>query len=289
MKRGKILSQIKSSLAVPALAAAILPQMPGILVHAAILTAVPAQGDGTMLMPLVAYHANTGNVTVDLSMINETAQLSPLLVSDPNDSFDPADPWFDSLDPSQKGLAFNVQYGFTMDPNTDLLPGGQQLWIREITNSPNLGFYNYSATPKLWAPIFGTDGSTNATYWSGMMWMLAATAPPGTNNYSAAFEVYVANSTTGQEAPGSSSGPFVLNWTDVPDGRPQLNIATDVAKGIVISWPAGATNWVLVSSASLASANWTLVTNAPVPINGQSAVYFAGGAPQCFFCLQRNP
>jgi hypothetical protein len=58
--------------------------------------------------------------------------------------------------------------------------------------------------------------------------MPAATAPPGTNNFSATFEVYVLNTATGREVPGSSSGPFVPNWTDAPDGRPQLNIATNL-------------------------------------------------------------
>ena len=53
--------------------------------HGATLTSVPTQG--SMLMPDVRYHADTANVTVDLSMIDEVAQLTPLLVSNPNDSF----------------------------------------------------------------------------------------------------------------------------------------------------------------------------------------------------------
>jgi hypothetical protein len=287
MRHSKFRLKIKTPLIGPVLAVAILGQIPGASIRAAILTNVPMQGD--MLMADVTYHADADGVTVDLSMIDEVAQLTPLLVSNPNDSFDPADPWFNDLDPSEQGLAFNLQYGFTMDPNTDMLPDGEQLWIREITNSPNLGICNYSATPELWAPIFGTAGSTNAAYWSGMMWMLAVTAPPGTNNYSATFEVYVANSTTGQEVPGSSSGPFVLNWTDVPDGRPQLTVAPNLANGIVVSWPASATNWTLVSAADLTSGIWTPLTNLPVAFNGQSAVSLGRGAPQQFFRLLRNP
>ena len=129
--------------------------------HAAPQTSVPMQGG--MSMPMVAYHADSDSATVDLSVINETAQITPLLASNPNDNFDPGDPWFSDLDPSQQGLAFSRRYGFDMDPNTDLLPANRQLWIRADTNSPNLAFYNYSATPALWAPIFGTAGSTNAT------------------------------------------------------------------------------------------------------------------------------
>jgi hypothetical protein len=255
--------------------------------HGATLTSVPMQGG--MLMPDVWYHADTTNVTVDLSMMDGVAQLTPLQASNPNDSFHPGDPWFDSLDPSRQGLAFNLQYGFAMDPDTDMLPDGQQLWIRDITNSPNLGIYNYSTTPKLWAPIFGTNGSTNATYWSGMMWMLAATAPPGTNNFSATFEVYVVDTTTGKEVPGSSSGPFILNWTDVPDGRSQLTIAAAATNGLVLTWPASATNWTLVSTTDLTPANWTFVTNLPVASNGQAAVYLEGAAAQQFFTMLRNP
>jgi len=253
---------------------------------AATLTSVPMNGD--MLMPDVYYHADSNTVSVDMSMIMEVPQLTPLLICNPNDRFDPADPWFDSLDPSQQGLAFNLQYGFVMDPNTDMLPDGLQLWIRDITNSPNLGIYNYSATPALWTPIFGTDGSTNAVEWSGMMWMLAATAPPGTNSYSATFEIYVADA-TGQEVPGSSSGTFVLTWTDVPDGRPQLNIAVSATNSLVVSWLASATNWALVSTTNLTSLNWAPVTNSPVTLNGQAAVYLEGAAPQQFFTMRRNP
>ena len=57
--------------------------------------------------------------------------------------------------------------------------------------------------------------------------------------------------TTGLEVPGSSSGPFVLNWTDVPDGRPQLNIAALAPGQVQLTWPASATNWTLVSASTL--------------------------------------
>ncbi|MCX6914773.1 MAG: hypothetical protein NT167_17280, partial [Verrucomicrobia bacterium] len=82
-------------------------------VSAAVLTNVPMQGG--MLMPKVWYHADSDTVTVDLSDILVTAQLTPLLISNPSDSFSPGDPWFDSLDPSRQGLAFSRRYGFDMD------------------------------------------------------------------------------------------------------------------------------------------------------------------------------
>ena len=121
------------------------------------------------------------------------------------------------------------------------------------------------------------------------MWHVGVTSPPGTNNYSATFEVYVVDTTTGQEVPGSSSGPFVLNWTSVPDGRPQLTIAAVASNGVAITWPASATNWTLVSTTNLTAADWTSVTNSSVTSNGQAVVYLEGAAPPLFFTMLRNP
>jgi hypothetical protein len=262
-------------------------------IHAAILATVPRQG--SMLMPEVYYHENTDSVTVDLSAINVIAQLTPLLVSNPNDSFNPADPWFQYLDPSQQGLAFSRRYGFDMDAMSDYLPGNRALWIHKLSGSPELSFYDYNdfVSPKTWNPIFGTAGTSNAVYWNELMWHIGVTArpaPPGrTNNYSAMFEVYVVNPTTSQEVPGSSSGPFVLNWTDVPDGRPALAINRTDTNSIILTWPSSAVNWSLVSSTNLNSTNWTTVTNAVVLSGNQSAVSLDSLTVQQFFRLRRNP
>jgi hypothetical protein len=257
--------------------------------QAAVLTTVPMQGG--MLMPVVSYHADSGRVTVDLSHIGVVAQLTPLLVSNPKDNFESAAPWFACLDPSRQGLAFSRRYGFDMDPNTDLLPDNCQLWIRKTAGSNNLAIYDYNASssPRRWTPIFGTAGSTNATYWSGLMWHVGVAAPPGTNQYSATFEVYVVNTTTGLEVPGSSSGAFDLSWTTVPDGRPPLRIAPNPGGGTVISWPGTSADWTLVSSTNLASSDWVPVSEPAVPANGQFTVYIESGSLQKFYRLQRNP
>ncbi len=257
-------------------------------VSAAVLSTVPMQGG--MLMPEVYYHADTDTVTVDLSAISVTAQLTPLLISNPSDSFSPTDPWFDSLDPSRQGLAFSRRYGFDMDAMSDIPPDNRQLWIRKLSGSPDLGIYDYnaSATPKLWAPIFGTAGTTNATYWSGLMWHVGVAGPPGTNTYTATFEVYVVNTDNGLEVPGSSSAPFVLNWTSVPDGRPQLTIAVLAPGQVQFTWPASATNWALVSASTLSAPIWSAVTNAPVTVNNQFALTLNAAAPEQFFRLKLN-
>ena len=257
-------------------------------VPATVLTTVPFQGG--MLMPEVYYHADSNTVTVDLSNIIVTAQLTPLLVSNPKDSFSPDDPWFDALDPSRQGLAFSRRYGFDMDAMSDIPPDNRQLWIRKLSGSPDLGIYNYNAstTPKTWTPIFGTAGTSNAMYWDRWMWHVGVAAPPGTNTYTATFEVYVVNTDNGLEVPGSSSAPFVLNWTDVSDGRPQLNIAAPAPGQVQLTWPASATNWTLVSASTLNASSWSVVTNTLVTLGNQFSVTLNAAAPAQFFRLKLN-
>ena len=108
-------------------------------VRAAILTAVPMQGG--MVMPMVSYHAADGRLHV--MMPPETPQLTPLLVSHPGDGFDPADPWFDALDPGRQGQSFSRRYGFVMDTVTDPLPAASWLPL---------------ARPVLGLPISTNDG-----------------------------------------------------------------------------------------------------------------------------------
>jgi hypothetical protein len=257
--------------------------------HAVVLSTVPRQGG--MLMPEVYYHADSDSVTVDLSAISITAQLTPLLVSNPNDSFNPADPWFEGLDPSRQGLAFSRRYGFDMDPMTDYLPGNRVLWIRRLASSPELSFYDYNdfVSPKTWSPIFGTAGTDNAVYWSGVMWHIGVTAPPGTNSFSAAFEIYVVNADTGEEVAGSSSGAFVLNWTDVSDGRPALTIAPTASNQFTVSWPTPAVNWDLLTATNLTSTNWIACANAVQTQGANSFITFSNAPARQFFRLERNP
>jgi hypothetical protein len=251
--------------------------------RAATLTGVPMQGG--MVMPKVAYHAGNGSLTV--TMPTTVPQLTPLLVSNPGDGFDPADPWFGALDPSAQGKAFSRSYGFVMDGNTDLLPAGTNIWIRKLSGSAGLSAYRYqeTAAPKALEPIFGTDGVTNALYWNGNMFHPVFAAPPGTNAYSATFELYLVDTATGEEVPGSSSGSLAFTWTDVPDGRPSLNIGVRTL-GIVVLWPTAATNWALEGTDALAGGTWTPVTNAPVTLEGQSAVVLEPGETRKMFRMK---
>lgn len=246
---------------------------------AAILTSVPMQGG--MVMPMVSYQANDGRIHV--MMPGEIPELIPLLVSHPGDSFDPSDPWFDSVDPSRQGASFSRRYGFVMDAMTDPLPANTQMWIRKLSGSPELKAYRYRDTePKAWEPIYGTAGVTNAMYWNGMMFHPAFTAPPGTNELTAIFEVYLLDTTTGLEVSNSSSGPLVLNWTNVSDGRPSLAIG----QRTVIFWPSNTTGWTLEGSDNLTNDSWTPVTNAPVNLEGQAAVVLDPEDARKFFRMK---
>ncbi len=252
------------------------------MTSAATLTSVPMQG--SMAMVMLSYNAGSGTLTA--MPPTDVPQLTPLLISNPGDSFSPADPWYDCLDPSRQGLAFSRRYGFVMDGASDLLPTGTAIWIRLLSSSPGLGAYRYrSSVPKAWQPIFGTAGSTNALQWDGMMFHPGFTAPPGTNTYSATFEAFVMDMTTGQLVPGADTGPFTFNWTDVPDGRPTLSVTPKMA----ISWSSSATNYLLEAADALDASNWTLVTNTPVLLDGQPTVVLDPNEPHQFFRMRLGP
>jgi hypothetical protein len=256
-------------------------------IRAGVLETVPRQGG--MLMPEVYYHADTDTVTVDLSGVTSGGnQLTPLLISNPRDSFDPASAWFDCLDPSRQGRAFSRRYGWDMDRWSDLLPANRALWIRNLGSSPELEFYDYNdyVSPLTWKPIWGTAGTSNATVWNRIMWHFGATVPPGSNVYSATFEVYVVDTTTGQEVPGSGSGPLPLTWTSVPDGRPVLTITNSPPGAVTISWPASATNWSMFWTTNLLSTNWLAATNSVVALGSYSTVIFSNTLPRQFYRLQ---
>ncbi|HYG24396.1 MAG TPA: hypothetical protein VEH04_16585 [Verrucomicrobiae bacterium] len=257
---------------------------------AAVLTQIPVQNFGGettswMLMPMVSYRESDGQMHV--TMPAAVPQLTPLLVSNPADNFNPADPWFGALDPSQGGASFSSRYGFVMDGDTDPLPSGTEMWIRKLSGPEALKFYRYSSSvPRRFEPIFGTHSVTNAIHWNGMMFHPVVAAPPGTNICTAEFEVYLINTTTGEAVPGSSSGVLAFHWTNVSDGRPELSIA----EGATLTWPAGtATNWLIESTVSLNAGPWTSLTNPPVTLGDTRGVILDTAGSQRFFRMRYVP
>jgi hypothetical protein len=252
--------------------------------NAATLTAVPMQGG--MVMPMLMYHADHGHVHVMLT--NTVPTLTPLLASNPADSFDPLDPWFAALDPSAQGASFSRRYGFMWDSAmSDPLPANTEVWIRKLSSSPGLNAYRYNGNvPKAFEPVFGTGGTTNALAWNLMMFHPCFTAAPDTNALAATFEVFLVNSLTGQEIAGTSTGAFTFDFTNLPDGRPALTLAPKIAVG----WPSGtATNWALETAASPNATIWTAVTNSPVLLEGEPAAVFDTGAGQQYFRMRYVP
>jgi len=249
---------------------------------AATLSTVPMQGG--MVMPMVAYHAEHGHLHV--MMPTEVPQLTPLMVSHPEDGFDPADPWFDALDPSRQGLSFSRRYGFVMDAGSDPLPAGWQIWLRKLEGSPELAFYRYvGSEPKAWEPIFGTEGSSSEWHWNGMMFHPAVTAPAVAGGLSATFEAYLVDSATGEEVPHSGSGPLALTWMNVSDGRPVLEIGTR----LVVAWSVDVTGYELEWTDDLSGGEWTLVTQAPVEVEGKPMVILGAGASPRFYRMRKSP
>lgn len=248
---------------------------------AAILSNVPMQG--SMVMPMLRYDAVAAalRVTVDPTV----PELVPLLSSNPGDSFNATDPWFEFLDPSARGLAFSRRYGFVMDTMTDQLPPGTSILIRNLSSSPGLGIYRFRATdPKCWTPIFGTDSSPDSLVWDGMMFHPGFTAPAGTNRYSAEFEAVLIESGSGMEMAGTSTGPFRMNWVAVPDGRPAL----DIAYKVVITCPV-ASDYVLEATDRLTPSHWIMVTNSVVTLDGLHAVVLDPSPERKFFRMRREP
>lgn len=251
------------------------------LARSATLSAVPMQGG--MVMPMILYHADHGELHV---MLDPTVpQLTPLRVSNPGDGFAPSDPWFDDLDPSRRGLAFSRRYGFVMDAGTDPLPDTLSIWIRRLASSPGLGIHRYQTAPNTWEPIFGTAGSPEALKWNGMMFHPAFTAAPGSNTLSATFEAYLVDNATGEEVPDSTTGPFEFQWTVVPDGRPALTIASKV----VVTWPASTTNGTLEWADSPTAAQWTADPSIPALLDGQLTVLLEPRAGARFYRLRTTP
>ncbi len=233
---------------------------------AATLTTVPMQGG--MVMPMIAYNASLARLTV--MMPTNVPMLTPLLISNPGDQFDPAHPWFNNLDPSAKGYSFSRRYGWVMDAMSDPLPADTEIWLRKITGPSDLECYRHSTSPApgVWEPIFGTGGSSNALMWNLMMFHPAFAAMPGTNGFTATFEAYLVNTLTGQEISGTATDPMVFTFTNMSDGRPGI----DMGLAVALNWDASVTNYTLEYATSLASGTWHPVTNAPVVLDGQRSV-----------------
>ena len=90
---------------------------------------------------------------------------------------------------------------------------------------------------------------------------------------------------TSNEVPDSSTGPFVLNFTNVGNGRPVLGAAMKVA----LQWDPAATNWAVEWATSVTSTVWTVVTNVPADMDGSSTVLMETDGAGKVFRMRRIP
>ena len=235
-------------------------------------------------MPMVSYDAAEGRLHVMMENL-AVPQLTPLAMSNPGDSFDASHPWFNALDPSREGRSFSRRYGFGMDAMSDLLPAGRTMWIRRVAATPGLGAYAYSSTaPGRFEPILGTDGVPTEYSWNGMMFHPLFTALPGSGDHSMTLELYLVETSTGMEVPGSSTGQFVLKWTNTA-GPFELSISVRT----IVFFPLSSTNSVLEGTHSLTGGDWTTVTNEIVLLEGKAASVLEPTSAHRFFRLTSSP
>ena len=89
-----------------------------------------------------------------------------------------------------------------------------------------------------------------------------------------------------QESGSSTDGTFGYELF-VQEIAPSDSAVLSIARNGVIAWPGSLSNYQLQSKDSLASTNWTPVTNVPVLVNGQNTVVADPTAAQKFYRLQR--
>lgn len=183
--------------------------------------------------------------------------LTPLAISQQDTQFAPVSPWFEQLDPSLQGQAFNRQYGFLIDPASDPLPTGHKIWIRQLSASPELKVYNYRQSPAEWTPMFGTDGSTNLFKWGMTMFHPAYAVPANaTGPFSATYEAILVDD---QDEPTAITEEFTLTWNVAPGlamGSP--TVESDMIH-VPVSVPATWTGYTYRLERTGDFKTWTLV------------------------------
>jgi hypothetical protein len=173
-------------------------------------------GSVSMIMPEITFDGT--NVVVLDTFGNPWTTLTgadrPVLRSlTGTDQLDPANvPVYNALN----GTAWNWQYGWANDLlNKSLIPAGDKIWIQLITQSDGLNTYARSS----YAPIWGTGGTSNIWKWNEMMGMShnAYTVTPGYGEWSATYNVYLGDMTSGAAISGYGSDTVTLTWTSIPE------------------------------------------------------------------------
>ena len=130
--------------------------------------------------------------------------------------------WQTALD----GKAYNHQYGWLAGTGlVDLFAhfgSSGDIWIQRLDSTPGLETFETMMMPGSgsYAPILGTEGSSNRWDWGHNMTHLAyAVEDPALDMYSATYLVYVAD-TSGEMLPGYASAEVTLHFTADPVPEP---------------------------------------------------------------------
>lgn len=184
------------------------------LAGGAALNAAELSGVGQM-MPMIHVNIEFNEFSGELGAHVDSGvpEMTPLSIASPGDSFNPADPWHTTLDPSQEGQAWTRRYGFvsTLDP----APSGQLFWVSLDAPSESLEAYYYRESPATFDPIFGTDGASLLWQYPGSM-THPVFATNNVGNYSLSGLVYIGDA-AGNMDTNYDVAPFTLDFTAVPE------------------------------------------------------------------------
>lgn len=248
------------------------------------LETVPMQGG--MIHVEFEYHADHHGLHVAYPDVIPLA--FPLSESHPDNNFLESDPWFNLLDPSQEGNAFNRQFGFVMSPSSDLLPVGQSIRIRARSMSPGLkAFFYRTMGPKSWDPILIPDQPDSDLAWDLAMFHPAFVMPAIPGEYSAELEAQVVEEGTG--SPITEVAPVQFTLTLQVPGEPTEIPPLSIGQRTVLSWPKDGGSYMVEYASTPDATEWTHLHVTPVDWNGEKVVILEATETQRFFRLSRMP
>lgn len=186
--------------------------------QAAVLNMLPSpMAQGGMIHLNVALNGFALNVDIEAG----TPVLKPLSAWSPGDTFNPASPWHDRLDPTQTAAAFNSQYGLVITGESDLLPSGSRIFVDIVSATAGLDTYRWRNTePQVFDPIMGTAGSPEEWDWNtanhGMFHPLFVMNPGGPSTASATLRFMLVDS-AGDPLAGYSQTEGTVNFSIIPE------------------------------------------------------------------------
>ncbi|HSP44142.1 MAG TPA: PEP-CTERM sorting domain-containing protein [Luteolibacter sp.] len=173
---------------------------------------------GGMIHINVAYNETTDSLSVNIEP--GTPALQPLSSWKPGDSFDPASPWYATLDSSQAAGMFNSQFGLVLF-ESDPLPADTSLFVNLVSGSPGLEVFRWrNNVPQLFEGIMGTDGSDASWDWGTVahgMFHPMFVMPAGSSGTANATLGFTLVDSGGVPVPGVNTAQAGLTFEVVPE------------------------------------------------------------------------